>query len=48
MDFFCQKNDIGRDSMGVAQGQAMAIIEVFKTYRHYLESWKHEVLVFID
>ncbi len=29
-------------------GEVLAIVEVFKTWKHYLESCKHEVLVFID
>ena len=26
-------------------GQILAIVEVFKTWRHYLKGYKHEVLV---
>ena len=29
-------------------GELLAIIEAFKTWRHYLEGCKHEVLVFTD
>ncbi len=29
-------------------GELLAIVEVFKTGRHYLEGYKHEVLVLID
>ena len=29
-------------------GKLLAIVEVFKTWRYYLESCKHEILVFID
>ena len=29
-------------------GELLAIIEAFKTWRHYLEGWKHEVLVLTD
>ena len=29
-------------------GELLAIVEVFKTWRHYLESCKHEVFVLID
>ena len=29
-------------------GELLAIIEVFKTWRHYLEGYKHKVFVLID
>ncbi len=29
-------------------GELLAIVEVFKTWRHYLESCKHETLVLTD
>ena len=29
-------------------GEFLAIIEAFKTWRHYLESCQHEVLILID
>ena len=29
-------------------GELLAIVELFKTWRHYLESCKYEVFVFID
>ena len=29
-------------------GELLAIVEVFKTWRHYLEGCKHKVLVFTD
>ncbi len=29
-------------------GELLAIIEVFKTWKHYLEGCKHEVLVLTD
>ena len=28
--------------------ELLAIIKTFKTWRHYLKSYKHEILVFID
>ena len=30
------------------EGKLLAIVEVFKTWRHYLEGCKHEVLVLTD
>ena len=32
----------------IHDGELLAIIEVFKTWRHYLEGCKHKVLVLID
>ena len=29
-------------------GEPLAIVKVFKTWRHYLEGCKHEVLVLTD
>ena len=29
-------------------GELLAIIKAFKTWRHYLEGYKHEILVFTD
>ena len=29
-------------------GKFLAIVEAFKTWRHYLEGCKHEVFVFIN
>ena len=29
-------------------GELLAIVEAFKTWKHYLESYKHEVLVLTD
>ena len=29
-------------------GKFLTIVEAFKTWRHYLESCKHKVLIFID
>ena len=29
-------------------GELLAILKAFKTWRHFLESWKHEVLVLTD
>ena len=32
----------------IHDGELLAIVEAFKTWRHYLEGCKHEVLVLID
>ena len=32
----------------IHNGEFLAIVEAFKTWRHYLEGCKYEVLVFID
>ena len=29
-------------------GELLAIVEAFKTWRHYLEGYKHKVLVLTD
>ena len=29
-------------------GELLAIIKIFKTWRHYFEGYKHKILVFTD
>ena len=43
-----KKNDSRRDWYETHDGELLAIIKAFKTWRHYLEGCKHEVLVFTD
>ena len=46
--YFSRKMIFAETRYKAHNGELLAIVEVFKTWRHYLEGCKHEVLVFID
>ena len=46
--FFSRKMIPAETRYETHDGELLAIVEAFKTWRHYLESCKHEVLVFTD
>ena len=46
--FFSRKMIPAETRYETHDGELLAIVEVFKTWRHYLESCKHEVFVFMD
>ena len=46
--FFSRKMILTETQYETHNGKFFAIIEVFKTWRHYLEDCKHEILVFTD
>ena len=46
--FFSRKIISAETRYKTYNGELPAIIEVFKTWRHYLEGYKHEVLVLTD
>ena len=46
--FFLRKIIPAETQYETHNGKVLAIVEAFKTWRHYLEGCKHEVLVFID
>ena len=32
----------------IHNGEVLTIVEAFKTWKHYLKGYKHEILVFTD
>ena len=46
--FFFQKMILIEIQYEIYKSELMAIIKVLKTWKYYLESCKHEVLVFIE
>ncbi len=46
--FFSKKMIPAETRYGTHNGELLAIVETFKTWRHYLESCKHEVLMLTD
>ncbi len=46
--FFSRKMILAETRYETYDGELLAIVEVFKTWRHYLEGCKHEVLVLTD
>ena len=46
--FFSRKMIPAETRYKTHDGELLAIVEAFKTWRHYLEGCKHEVLVFTD
>ena len=48
VDFFFRKMILVETRYKTHKGELLAIIKVFKTWRHYLEGSKHEVLVLTD
>ena len=46
--FFSRKMILVETQYKTHNGKLLAIIEAFKTWRHYLEGYKHEVLVLTD
>ena len=48
MAFFFRKMIPAETKAKTHDGELLAIVEVFKTWRHYLEDSRHEVLVLTD
>ena len=46
--FFSRKMILAETRYETHNGEVLAIIKVFKTWKHYLEGYKHEVLVLTD
>ena len=46
--FFSRKIISAETQYEIHNGELLAIIEAFKTWRHYLEGCKHEVFVLTD
>ena len=46
--FFSRKMILTKTRYKTHDGELLAIIEAFKTWRHYLEGFQHEVLVLTD
>ena len=48
MAFFLQKMIPAETRYKTDNGELLAIVEAFKTWKHYLEGSQHEVLVFTE
>lgn len=48
MVFFSKKIILVKTQYKTHDERFLAIVEVFKTWRHYLEGYKHKVLIFTD
>ncbi len=48
MAFFSKKMILAENRYDTHDGELLAIVEAFKTWRHYLKGCKHEVLVLTD
>ena len=46
--FFCKKMILAKTWYETHNGQLLAIVDAFKTWRHYLKGCKHEVFIFTD
>ena len=46
--FFLRKMILAETQYKTHNSKLLAIVEGFKTWRHYVESCKHKVLIFID
>ena len=46
--YFSRKMILTETQYKTHNAELLAIVEVFKTWRHYLEDFKHEVMVLID
>ena len=46
--YFLRKMILAKTRYKTHNGELLAIVEAFKTWRHYLESCKHEILVLTD
>ena len=47
-NFFFEKEDSSRSWYETHDNKFLAIIEAFKTWKHYLKDNKYKVLMFID
>ena len=48
VDFFSRKIILPKTWYKTYNSEFLAIVGVFKIWRHYLESYKHKILVFTD
>ncbi len=48
MVFFSRKMIPAKTWYETHDGKLLTIVKLFKTWRHYLEGWKYEVLVLTD
>ena len=46
--YFSQKMILAKTCYKMHDGELLAIIKAFKTWKHYLKGFKHKVLVFTD
>ncbi len=48
MAFFSQKMILTKTKYKTYNGELLAIVETFKTWKHYLKGYKYKVLILID